>query len=152
MKLPAKEKVLKELRSWLIFAALTAVVFISVRSVQSHLGQQAFAETGLEALSLNEALELAKDQNKQVVANLSAYWCGACRALDKNVLANDMVKSVLNEKYIFARIDSESDEAGTFMQRYGARGYPTLLVLDADGNKLKHLPNTTSPHKFISFL
>ena len=147
-----KQTVIKEIRSWLIFLPVLAAVYFGIRGVQNYLGKEAFKQTGLPAYTLSEAIEHATRENKLVLADLSAYWCGACRKLDKTILSRDDVKARINEKYIFARIDSESEEAKLFIRRYGARGYPTLLVLDEKGSKLRQLPLTFDPERFVDAL
>lgn len=145
----------KKKASWLKYLIVAAVVaaayFINVE-VQTRLGEKALAETGLERRSLEEALTTAKAENKLVLADLSAIWCPTCRSLDKKIFADPAVKSKINEKYVFARIEYESDAGEAFMERYDARSFPTLLVLNPSGEKLSELPITTIPEEFIQFL
>ncbi|WP_233267457.1 thioredoxin family protein [Paraglaciecola sp. L3A3] len=122
------------------------------RGVQSYLGEAAYDSTGLGNLSYNAALEQAKSSNRLVLADMSAIWCPTCRKLDKEVLSNSKVQEVINQNYVFTRIEYESDEGEAFMQRYDVNGFPTLLVLNQVGDKLVQLPLTFDPEKFKDLL
>ena len=131
------------------------IIFIIVlgyygnKTVQTYLGQQAVNETGLELLTLEQALEVAKRDNKLVLANMSAIWCPACRKLDKQVFSNERVKTKMNQHFVYAHIEYESQEGKNLMQRYQVTGFPTLLVLSAYGEKLVQLPINYEPSPFL---
>lgn len=146
-----EKKKLPILKYVIIAAAVAAAYFINVE-VQTHFGEKALSATGLEIRSLDEALAVAKAENKVVLADLSAIWCPTCRNLDKHVFSNETVKTLIREKYVFARIEFETPEGEAFSKRYNARSFPTLLVLNATGQKLKELPITTDPIFFASQL
>lgn len=139
------------LKYGIFIAVIVAVYFINVE-VQTRLGESVLEEMNLERHSLDQALIKAKAENKLVLADLSAIWCPTCRSVDKHVFSNPAVQSLINEKYVFARIEYESAEGETFMQRYDTRLFPTLLVLSAEGQKIRELPVTTEPGEFIPFL
>lgn len=132
-------------------AAIVAAYFINVE-VQTHLGKKALGETGLEHHSLDQALALAQSGNKRVLADMSAIWCPTCRSLDKNVFSDAAVKAKINEKYVFARIEYESEEGEAFMKAYDVRRFPTLLILSPTGEKLEQLEITSNPAEFIKSL
>ncbi len=141
--------------SWLkyaIFAVVIAAAYFINVEVQTRLGQGVLDEMELERHSLPEAFAKAKAENKLVLADMSAIWCPTCRSLDKNVFSNPAVLAKINEKYVFARIEYESPEGEAFMETYNVRSFPTLLVLDSNGQKVKPLPVTTYPDEFIQFL
>lgn len=144
------------LRPLLLKIAIVATIalaayFINVE-VQTRLGERARAETGLQSLPLDQALAEATKSNKLVLAELSAVWCPSCRALDKTIFADEAVKKRIESAFVFARIEYESPEGEAFMERYNARGFPTLLVLDPSGNVVRRLPNTTDPSAFLDSL
>ena len=142
--------------SWLMKFGLLVILalggYFGNKAVQSYFGQQALDETGLVALTLEEALIKAEKENKLVLADMSAIWCPTCRRLDKEVFSDDRVKNVLDEQYVFARIEYESDDGKAFMARYKVRGFPTLLVLNAKGDKMGQLPLTFMPAEFAKLI
>ncbi len=142
----------KKLLSWLPYIAIPLVVYFGNVEIQSYLGNKALEEVSLPKLSLEEAMSQAKAEDKLVLADMSAIWCPACRKLDRQVLSKEAVQEAVNERYVFSRIEYESDAGKAFMEKYGVSAFPTLLVLDADGNKLSKLPLTFSPEQFIGIL
>jgi thiol:disulfide interchange protein len=131
---------------------LVVIGFFGNKAVQSYFGQQAIDGTGLVVLSLDDALVKAERENKLVLADMSAIWCPTCRRLDKEVFSDESVKSVINDQYVFARIEYESEQGKAFMQKYKVHGFPTLLVLNAEGNKMGQLPLTFVPSEFVKLI
>lgn len=140
------------LRSLAILAIVAIAAYFAHTEYQSHLGRKALVATGLEVHSLDQALAISKETGKPVLADLSAIWCPTCRRLDETVLAHNSVKSKIESDYIFARIEYETEEGQAFMQKHSLRGFPNLLTLDSDGNKLKNLPRTFDPNEFLNAL
>ena len=135
-----------------IIILISVLGYYGNQTVQSYLGQQAIDETGLELRSLEQALEVAKSANKLVLANMSAIWCPACRKLDKQVFSDEKVKTQINQHFVYARIEYDSPEGERFMQNYQVTGFPTLLVLNAKGEKLVQLPINYEPLPFLATL
>jgi thiol:disulfide interchange protein len=141
-----------------ILSVIVLIMLLSVlgyygnKTVQSYLGQQAIDKTGLEIRSLEQALALAKGSDKLVLADMSAIWCPSCRKLDQQVFSDEQVKTQINQHFVYARIEYDSPAGKTFMQHYQVTGFPTLLVLNADGEKLVHLPVSYQPLPFMATL
>ncbi|MCF2948974.1 thioredoxin family protein [Paraglaciecola aquimarina] len=142
----------KKLLSLVKILLLVLVVMVANRLVQSYLGASAYEETGLGDLNLSEAVQTAKSTERLVLADLSAVWCPSCRKLDKQVLSQPEVKGVINQSYVFTRIEYDSEQGEAFMQKFDVSGFPTLLVLDDNGDKLVQLPLTFDPDKFQNLL
>lgn len=138
----------KRIRGYLILAiAGLAVYFINVE-VQTYFGERALRETGLEIASLEDAQATARETGRPILADLSAIWCPTCRKLDQTVFTDAGVHEELEQNFVFARIEYESDDGEKFMQRYNVRGFPNLLVLNADGKLIRQLPIVFDPNEF----
>ncbi len=131
------------------YIAFALLIYFGNVELQSYLGRRALEQTGLPVLSLDEALAQAKEQNKRVLANMAAIWCTACRKLDREVLSRQRVRDAIVRDYVFARVEYESEEGEAFMEEYQVRGFPTLLILDADGAMVRKLPLSFSPGQFV---
>jgi thiol:disulfide interchange protein len=83
---------------------------------------------------------------------MSAIWCPSCRKLDKQVFSDEQVKIQLNQDFVYARIEYESPEGKIFMQNYQVSGFPTLVILNAAGEKLLQLPINYEPLPFLATL
>lgn len=138
-------------RKWVGFAVpvliVVAAYFINVE-VQSYLGRKAIAASGLNIHTLAEAKALASQENKQILANLSAIWCPSCRSFDKTVLSDETVQTAIQNKYVFARIEYESEAGEIFRERFDVSGFPRLFILDANGDMIRPVATIRDPDQF----
>jgi thiol:disulfide interchange protein len=135
-----------------VILLLSVLGYYGNKTIQSYLGQQAIDQTGLEILTLEQALEVAKTTNKLVLADMSAIWCPSCRKLDQQVFSDQQVKTQLNQNFVYVRVEYDSPEGESFMQQYQVTGFPTLLVLNDEGKKLVQLPIKYEPLPFLATL
>jgi len=94
----------------------------------------------------DEALAESKRSGKPIFALFTGSdWCGWCIALHAEVLEKkEFIKYAAAELVLFEadfpRKKKISDELKTQNQalksKYGVRGFPTVLILDAEGNQI----------------
>ena len=92
--------------------------------------------------SLDEALAEARRDGKRVVVDFSADWCPPCLAMKHDVWPDPDVARAVAAGYVPVLIDTDRDGATT--ARYGVRGIPTVLVLDASGTVIRNGAPLTS--------
>ena len=138
--------VFKKRALWIFVAAVVALGgYFAHTAWQTQRGEAALKATALEFLPLEQALALAKVQGKPVLVDFSAIWCPTCRLLHAEVFTNATVKQAITSGYVLSRVDYDSPEARTFMQRYEVQGFPTLLVLSAAGMLVRRVPVSFDP-------
>ncbi len=135
-----------------IWVVVGVAIYFGNVEVQSWMGRRAVASMGLEEHSLPDAILAARDENRLVLADLSAIWCSTCRRLHQHVLSDPRVRDAISESYVFARVEYESEEGKRFRKRYGVRGFPALLVLDGEGQVVRRLPVVFDPERFLETL
>lgn len=84
--------------------------------------------------TFDEALKLAKKENKLIFLDIYATWCGPCKRLKSTTFSNEEVGKLYNQKFINVALDGEKGEGLELTRKYAVRGYPTLLFLDYKGN------------------
>lgn len=94
----------------------------------------------------NEAVSLAKKENKTIFLDVYATWCGPCKMLKKTTFSNKKVGEFYNANFINVSLDGENGEGPIIARKYGVRAYPTLLFIDQNGNVISgtagfRLPN-----------
>lgn len=110
------------------------------------------------------ALKRAAEENKYIVADFSGSdWCGWCKKLDREVFDTEVFRKGAADKYVLLMIDSPSDKKllsekaakqnPGLVDKYGIRGFPTVLILDAKGEKVAKLGyQKGGPEKYLKLL
>ena len=75
----------------------------------------------------DEALEIAKKQNKKVLMFMYSEYCPWCEKMKKTTLENKKVINYINSKYIFLKMDTDM---GEYPQDLKPRFIPTTYVID----------------------
>ncbi len=91
--------------------------------------------------SLDQALLKAQEENKPVIVDLYTDWCLYCKDLENKIFPAKEVATEL-QKFVAVRING--DESKDVVTKFSVRGYPTILLLDKNGNfidKITGLPN-----------
>src|SRR5262245_44874584 len=114
-------------------AAVVAVMMSMPKKIESQIAWQPYSE---------QALAEAKQQGRGVIIDTFADWCIPCKELDNLTFTDAPVKKEA-ERFITLKLDltgnDPNSEAGRARQRYGIRGVPTVLFLDATGRELSDL-------------
>ncbi len=100
-----------------------------------------------------EGFEIAKRENKRIMLDFYADWCGACKELDHKTFADPAVAAKL-ENYVTVKLDftriSETTEALT--AKYQIPGLPVVIFMDAEGKILKRFTGFVGPEEMLSIL
>lgn len=99
--------------------------------------------------SFEKAKEEAKKQNKLLFIDCYTTWCGPCKMLAKKVFPLPEVGAVFNQHFISLKIDMEKGEGTTLAKQWKIDAYPTMLILDAEGNELKRIVGAISPKALL---
>lgn len=118
---------------------------------------------GIEWLDIQTAMKKAKAENKPVFVDVYTDWCGWCKRMDKATFSDQKVIDYVNENYIAVKLDAESKSEVFFkgetlsngalaLQKFGVRGYPTIVLLSPDGERIQPVPGFKRPNEFIAML
>lgn len=118
---------------------LTAVcLFVAAFASMAHAG-----DGWIEDFEL--AKKTAAEQKKLILADFTGSdWCGWCIKLDKEVFSKKEFTDYVKDKYVLVKLDfprksPQSDELKkqnkALGKKYDIEGFPTVLILDAEGNK-----------------
>lgn len=97
----------------------------------------------------DEALQLAKKENKLIFLDVYATWCGPCKKLKKTTFSDKEVGKLFNNTFINVSLDAEQGEGGVLAQKYQIEAYPTLLFIDAEGKVVKGASGYRNPKELI---
>jgi len=110
-----------------------------------------------------KAQEQAKKENKLVLLDFTGSdWCGWCIKLKNEVFDKKEFKEYADKNLVLVEVDfprkkeqsAEQKKANRELaQKYGIRGYPTIIVLDGAGKQVGELGYMKGgPEPFIAEL
>jgi thiol:disulfide interchange protein len=83
-----------------------------------------------------EAAALAREQGKLIVADVYTDWCGWCKKMDVTIYRDPAVVAMSHQQ-IFIKVNAEDGGQGqNFARQMRVKGYPTTIILDANGRVL----------------
>lgn len=110
------------------------------------LGAAAFGADGW-LTDFEAAKKQAAEKNLPILADFSGSdWCGWCIKLDKEVFSQDAFKAYAKDNVVLFLADFPNrtpqpeevkKQNNDLQQKYGIRGFPTVLLLDAEGKVLE---------------
>jgi len=110
---------------------------------------------------ISDAMVEARKDNKRILIQFGANWCGWCHKLHKLFESDKAISDELKADYVLILIDVDKGHNAALVAKYGAEhlGLPSLVVLDSEG---KHLTTKNSseleegdhhsPEKVLAFL
>ncbi|MCL2561247.1 MAG: thioredoxin family protein [Rikenellaceae bacterium] len=99
----------------------------------------ASGQVNFRDITLAEALEQAAAENKLVFLDAYTVWCGPCRFMNAEILPQEAVSALLNERFVSVKFDMERGEGFDIARRYEVDVFPTYLLLRPDGTELHRL-------------
>tara|TARA_R110002124_G_scaffold274064_2_gene443800 strand:+ start:1091 stop:1540 length:450 start_codon:yes stop_codon:yes gene_type:complete len=96
-------------------------------------------------------LSQAKDENKLVFVDVYATWCGPCKKLKKYTFSDDEVGQYFNANFVNIALDAEKGEGINIANRYEVNAYPTVLILNSDGELIAKKTGYQNSADLMSF-
>lgn len=130
-----------------MIVSLAAVVLIAVYAGEllAEKGGAGSTEENWIA-DFEQAKRLAAEQQQPILANFSGSdWCGWCIKLDREVFSKQAFQDYAEDSLVLFLADFPTSKTlppeqvkqnRGLAERYGVRGFPTILLLDAEGNVL----------------
>lgn len=103
----------------------------------SDKGPKPYDERADARAELNRALQLAREQQKQVLVVFGANWCADCQALARQ-MADGSVAAHVAQRYVVTKVDVGDFNKNLDLARQMGdaikKGIPAVAVLNADGS------------------
>lgn len=99
--------------------------------------------------SYEDALKLAKKENKAIFVDVYTSWCGPCKKMAKEVFTDKSVGDYFNRSFVCMKLDAEKQKESTFFKSYQAGSYPSYFWLNADGELLHTAGSYMLPEAFV---
>ncbi len=93
----------------------------------------------------------AEKENKLIFLDIYATWCGPCKLLKKRTFPNEELGAYFNKHFINVTMDGEKGDGAMLAAKYQIPGYPSLLILDKDGNVISNTAGYMPPKRLLDF-
>jgi len=134
--------------SWLASITVMAAA-VSTAIAEPHKGWTADFEG---------ALATAKKENKAVLVEFTGSdWCPPCKMMRAQVFSKEAFVSKASEKFVLVELDYPKGDPELkkknqpYADKYKIEGYPTIILMDADGKEFSRFYATEFP-KIEDFL
>ena len=139
------------------------ILWISQISAQNT--EWATFEKKIEWITFEEAIDLNKENPKQLLIDIYTDWCGYCKKMDRNTYENKVIIKLINENFYAVKLNAEQKEALYYKGKEyvfinnGRRGYnefaanllqgkmsyPSTVFMDKSENILQKIPGYLTP-------
>jgi thioredoxin 1 len=97
-----------------------------------------------------QALDLAKKENKVVFLDIYATWCGPCKQLKKYTFTEKSAGDFFNANFVNMALDGEQPEGAALAQKFGIEAYPTLMFVTPEGELITKSPGFRTASDLIN--
>ena len=129
--------------TWLTQEASAGVITTASRSV-------AWVDFG-------PGLDRARAEDRLALVDFYAEWCEPCRLMDRETFGDRRVIAAL-EDLVAVRVDAEETRprygytGAVLAERYGVTGYPTLMLLNGDGEIVAKQSGVQTPRQLLAWI
>jgi thioredoxin:protein disulfide reductase len=107
-----------------------------------------------EPLTVEQARAKALSENRPLLVDFTAAWCGACKELDKHTFSEPKVAQEAG-RFVAVKVDATNDEdpaVTAAMEQMNVRGLPTVLVYDSRGNEAARCTDFVPADPFLEVI
>ncbi|MDI6786686.1 MAG: thioredoxin family protein, partial [bacterium] len=97
-------------------------------------------------VSLEKGLKVAIKENKLLMVDFTAEWCGWCKKLDNTTYQNPNVLS-LSRNFISVKVDC--DRYPAVARKYNVGGLPTIVFMNQNGQIIYQVVGYRVPEDFV---
>jgi thioredoxin-related protein len=123
---------------------ITLILLVSIISFAQEIGMNIEHD-----VTWQQILDKAKKENKFILLDAYASWCGPCKWMAKEIFPLKEVGSAINPYFVNAKIDMEKGEGIELAKKYNVRSYPTYLFFDSNGNLVHRSLGSMPAEDFI---
>ena len=101
-------------------------------------------------IALDEIIN--NNTDKLVLVDFETEWCVWCDRLDTDTYTDQRVIEFAKKNLISKKIDAEKNNGPQQKKKYRIMGYPTILLLDSEGNEIDRIVGYRPSDEFLNEL
>ena len=101
-------------------------------------------------IALDEIIN--NNTDKLVLVDFETEWCVWCDRLDTDTYTDQIVIEFAKNNLISKKIDAEKNNGPQQKKKYRVMGYPTILLLDSEGNEIDRIVGYRPSDEFLNEL
>ncbi len=101
--------------------------------------------------SVDEAFAYAREENKPLFLYWGAVWCPPCHYLKSKIFTREEFVAQTREM-VPVYLDGDTERAQIYGERFGTRGYPTVILFNPAGQEITRMPSTLPVDRYAEVL
>jgi thioredoxin-related protein len=142
--------------------AVMSMTFVTSSVVFGEQNEQQNPTDGIRWMTLEQATEAQKKEPRKVLLDLYTDWCGWCKKMEASTFSDPFIVNYINKHFYAVKLNGEGKDPIIFKGKEYVNasinnrntqqlawelgsvnnrlGYPTVVILDEDMNKLSTYP------------
>lgn len=101
--------------------------------------------------TIESAFSTAKADSKPIFLYWGAVWCPPCMEIKSTVFKSQEFIN-LTRLFVPVYLDGDTERAQSWGEKFGVKGYPTMIVFNPDGEELTRLPGNIDIARYNTVL
>lgn len=135
-----------QMKKLFITPILVFLVFLVARCEPRREGGIQFYD-----VSWQEVVAKAKAEHKLIFLDIYASWCGPCKMLKRQTFTDKDAGDFFNANFVNTSFDGETGEGPGLARKYRVQGYPTLIILNPDGEVVSYSVGYLTARELVKF-
>ncbi|MEM1423766.1 MAG: thioredoxin family protein [Planctomycetota bacterium] len=141
------------MKAALVFATCSFVFLGYLMVTRGGVAPTPDALTRVSADDIETAVEMAREQDRVVVAIATADWCPPCQTYKRNALVDERVERWMRENAVAVIVDTTDRQApNPDAAALGVRSIPATYVINADAQIVTHATGALTADDLLTML